>query len=201
MEPKDQAHFLEQLYNGSPDQFYTFLGVVDPKSFSTVARGYISRIVERATEPSTGNVSASTLGRILDKSNPEQTGRGDTMKYFGGQCGSLLSDVGEIGRNVLPDKVGNTGTAQRFWYQQMLRGGGAATGGGLGAILGGGWGAAGGAAAGSLLGDYVIPAQIQKAYLSKPVRRMLTQQTKALTAEEELLRRYGGLLGYSASRQ
>lgn len=122
MKPESQETFLAQLYRGAPDQFYTFLGVTSPQSFKLTAQGFVSKLIEGATNPETRNVSASALGKAIDKLNPGDTGRADVMKYFGGSAGPLLTDVGAIGKSILPDPVGNPGTAQRLWYQSLLRG-------------------------------------------------------------------------------
>lgn len=197
MKPESQEAFLAQLYRGAPDQFYTFLGVADPKSFKATAQGFVSKLIEGATNNETKNVSAAALGKAIDKLAPGDTGRADVMKYFGGPAAKTLNDVGAIGKSVLPDPIGNPGTAQRLWYQSLLRGGGLAGGAGVRAALGG----APGAMVGSLLGDFVVPKAIQTAYLSKPVRGLLVgeQAKPQLNDAEDFMRRYGGLLGYSAA--
>ncbi len=139
----------------------------------------------------------AALGRAIDKLEPGTSGRADVMKYLGGKAAPLLGDVGAIGKSILPDQVANSGTAQRLWYQSLLRGSGILGGGTVGGALGG----VPGAIMGTAVGDFAIPQAIQLAYLSKPMRGLLTKQKqhKQYGPEEDLLRRYGGLLGYSAS--
>ncbi len=197
MSPQNQAAFLEQLYRGSPDQFYTFMGIADPSSFKSVARGFLSKIVNEAKDSKTGNIAAGKMGREIDALNPDVTGRADVMKYLGGDAGQTLAQVGKIGRDVLPDPVANSGTAQRMWYQHLLRGAGALSGGGAGLLAGGGHPLAG--IAGAYMGDYLVPKMIQGAYLSPKMRGLLTaQDTSKMSAAERRQLDVLQMLGYSA---
>jgi hypothetical protein len=197
MSPNQQNAFLNQLYRGSdsPDQFYTFLGLAPESKFKEVARGFVTRLKDSATDVGTGNVSAAALGRAINKANPE------AMKYFSGPAGPLLQDVGNIGRDVLREQTPNSGTAQRMIYQSMLTGSGL----GLGGYLGSQQGGSPGAVIGSALGAFAMPKAAQAAYLSKVLRPLLTAGAhgrKGLLGEEALqmlpyLGRGVGLLGLS----
>ena len=197
--PKQQNVFLNQLYRGSesPDAFYTFLGMAPEGKFKDVARGFVSRIAEGATDTGSGNISAPKIGALVNKANPE------ALKYFGGGSADLLRDVGNIGRDVLREQTPNSGTTQRLMYQGLLTGSGL----GLGGYLGSGQGSPG-AVAGSALGAFALPKAVQAAYLSKALRPLLTAGTKGRAAalSEETLRRLlpfaerlpsAGLLGFS----
>jgi hypothetical protein len=200
MTPDSQASFLAQLYRGSQDQFYTFLGVADAKAFKDVQRGFVADLLGTAKDAKSGEVSSRRLGKEIAALDPAKTGRADVMKYLGGEAEPLLRDVGRVGA-ILPDQIGNSGTAQRMWYQSLLRGGGLMT--ALGAIggAGAGFGVGGplGAASGAVAGQFLVPKAIQGAYLSKPMRGLLAGKNRQFGPDEELLRRYGGLLGYSSS--
>lgn len=190
--PKQQNVFLNQLYRGSdsPDQFFTFLGMAPEGSFKDVARGFASKLVTGATEEGTGNISAVRLGASIKKANP------DALKYFGGQSGEVLRDVGNIGRDVLREQTPNSGTGQRLMYQGLL------TGSGLG--LGGYFGSSGGspgAVAGSAVGAFALPKAMQAAYLSKALRPLLTTGTKGRAAvlDEEMIKRLAPFLGRAST--
>ena len=192
--PKNQETFLNQLYRGAPDQFYTFLGVADPRSFSQVARGFITRTIENATSSETGNVSATKLGAAIDKMAPDVSGRADVMKFLGGPQSNVLRDVGQIGQNVLQEGAPNSGTAQRMMFQGLMKGAGLASGGALGSL-----GGTVGAIAGAGLGDFLIPSLIQKLYLSGALRPTLT--VPPTQGAWQMPSTFSGTLGGLAGRQ
>lgn len=168
--PKQQNTFLAQLYRGSdsPDQFYTFLGMAPEGKFKEVARGFVTRLIDSATDKATGEVNATALSRVVDKANP------DALRYLGGNATPLLRDIGNIGRSVLREQTGNPGTAQRMLYQSLLTGSGL----GLGGYLGSQQGGSPGAVIGSAVGAFALPKAAQAAYLSKALRPLLTAGTK-----------------------
>lgn len=180
MSPKQQDVFLNQLYRGSksPDQFYTFLGMAPDGSFRDVARGFLTKLKEGATDPRTKLVDAAALGRDINKLNPE------AMRVLGGDAGKVFRDVGDVGRDVLREQTPNSGTAQRFLYNSLLSGSGV----GLGGYFGSDGGAPG-AAIGGAVGLLAMPKAVQAAYLSKTLRPLLTGGVKGRKGllDQELL--------------
>jgi len=177
MTPENQATFIKSLYagtSGSPDRFYTFLGLAPPGEFAKVAKGFLSDLVEKSTKG--GNVSGKALERVTDAADP------DAMKIFGGEPGRQLWQLGQVGGKVLPDAVPNSGTAQRMFIQGLLTGG---VGGGADFFTGG----EDASIAGSLLkgagigvGSLALPRLAQSAYYAgaKADKKALADQVRRI---------------------
>jgi hypothetical protein len=172
---KDQQVLLSQIYRGagSEDEFMHFVGMSSDKEFKEVARGFLSKVTD-AAKGKDGRTNAAMLGREVERLDPL------ALKILGGDAGQTLRDVGEVGRNVLPE-LGNSHTANRLLFQTLISGGGIVAGGAGGQSAGGdgaGWlGAAAGAA--------LAPKAVQRLYLSDLAKQFLTSAPKG----------YAGLLG------
>lgn len=138
----------------------------------------VKPLAEKAID---GNVSPALLLERVRANYPDLTKTGD------------MSKLAELGQTFLKQPIGDSGTAQRLLFQNML------TGGGLGVGAGGlTYGAtqdpaAAAAAAAAFFGG---PRAMQKLYYSQPARRylgrgLLDPQHKLLTRGPESL----GLLG------
>ena len=138
--------------------------------------------------------SRNAAGDILPRTLYTQTAKGNSSVKFGG--GTDLADIARAARQVVPDPIPNSGTAQRALYQNLL---------GYGSLggAGAGYGAATGRdpmdtaamalgiGLGGNLGARVLGSNVGGAYMSN-----------ALTPEllKRLLAQSGGLLGGTAAR-
>lgn len=140
------------------------------------ALGAISKSVDEAGDVSARKLYSATRGKDITRAS-----RGD------------LGEIASLAKGVIPDPVGNSGTGQRFAYQNWLMGQGL-LGGGLGAAAYYGTGDPNMALAGLLLPS-ALPVAARAIANNPTVANMLLKQRYQMP---DAARSIGGLLGTGA---
>lgn len=126
------AHHLIELRQTVRDAFDRSVSPTDSAAWKTARKGYhnVNIVADAAKSTGDGSLSPAALLQAVNSSQPRAR--------FGG--GNDLAEIAQWAKSTLPDKVPNSGTAQRLMYQRAIENPGAAV-----AALGGagaaGWGA------------------------------------------------------------
>jgi hypothetical protein len=154
---------LKDLRNALDDAATRSISPQDAKAWTQSRSQYGAlKAIEKATDPTTGQISPKKLVNELSRKNP------NAMIY--GKGDQSMADIAKVGKQFIAENLPDSGTAQRSWYMNMLQNPTGIGGGLLGFAGAGPVGALGGMAAGA-----ATPVAAQKALWSGAGKKYLSE--------------------------